>query len=236
MLIHTQTRTNQEEIMDNFALQGEDLEVVLRDLKLVNQYLGGNAITINGIKKLITNVPKEKEIVIMDLGCGDGQMLIKCAEYAQKNNRKFRLIGIDANKYTIANAKEKTKLIPEITFVSLDVFSEEFKKCKADIFLCTLTLHHFKDNEIRQLLNTLIPLANVGIVVNDLHRNALAYYLFKVFSTVFFKSEIAKNDGLISILRGFKRADIEEFAQSMHINSQTIHWKWAFRYQWIVQK
>ncbi|NCT17062.1 MAG: methyltransferase [Flavobacteriaceae bacterium CG_4_8_14_3_um_filter_34_10] len=222
--------------MDNFELQGEELKMVLQDLKLVNKYLGGNAITINGIKKLIANIPIEKEIVIMDIGCGDGHMLLKCAEYAQKNNRNFRLIGLDANKHTIINAKEKSKLVPNISFVSLDVFSEVFKKCHADIFLCTLTLHHFKEIEIRQFLKTLIPLANVGVVINDLHRNVLAYQLFKVFSTIFFKSKIAKNDGLISILRGFKRADLEEFARPLPIKSQTIHWKWAFRYQWILQK
>ena len=34
MIIHTQNRSNQKEIMDNFELQGEELKMVLQDLKL----------------------------------------------------------------------------------------------------------------------------------------------------------------------------------------------------------
>ncbi len=234
MRIATTHRTDREEIMDNFHLKGDELAVVLRDLKLVNTYLGGNKITINGIKQLLSSEIEKKEITIVDIGCGDGQMLKQCMDFARKNNLQFKGIGVDANVHTIANAREETKNYPKIQYMHLDIFSETFKELKADIILCTLTLHHFKDAEIEKLLRLLPQQARVGVVINDLHRNSLAYVLFKAFSSVFFKSSIAKNDGLVSILRGFKKRELKEFASRLQVKRQTIKWKWAFRYQWII--
>ena len=42
-------------------------------------------------------------------------------------------------------------------------------------------------------------------------------------------------DGLTSILRGFKRKDLEKFSKTLQVIPQ-IKWKWAFRFQWIIQK
>ncbi|MBA3986902.1 MAG: methyltransferase domain-containing protein [Flavobacteriales bacterium] len=217
MFIDTIKRTDREEIMDNFNLQGQELAIVLRDLKLVNAYLGGNKITINGIQQLLSSLPEQKEITIVDIGCGDGQMLKRCMQFARKNKLQFKGIGIDANSHIIENAKQETNNYPEIRYQHLDVFSEAFKVLKADIILCTLTLHHFKDAEIEKLVKLLSQQAQLGVVINDLHRNALAYILFKAFSNVFFKSRIAINDGLVSILRGFKKKELKDFASKLQV-------------------
>ena len=42
-----------------------------------------------------------------------------------------------------------------------------------------------------------------------------------------------KQDGLISILRAFKREELEHMSEKLNLKSQ-ISWKWAFRYQWII--
>ncbi len=236
MPVNTTYRSDQEEIMDTLAMQGIEMERVFQDINLVNAYLGGNKITLDGIRYLLANIPKEREIVILDMGCGDGEMLVQCARYARKNKRRFKLIGVDLNAQIIEEAGKKIAKYPEISLMHQDVFSEEFAQTKVDIFLCTLTLHHFKDQQINTLLTALINRAKVGIVINDLHRSKLAYVLFKMFSHIFLKTGIAKNDGLVSILRGFKRHELKAFSKSLDKEKHTISWKWAFRYQWIIQK
>jgi hypothetical protein len=46
---------------------------------------------------------------------------------------------------------------------------------------------------------------------------------------------MVRADGLISILRGFKRKDLETYARELEL-STSIKWRWAFRYEWIIQK
>lgn len=236
MFINTTYRTEEKEILDEMSLQGTEIKHVFDDINRVNHYLGGNKITLDGIQELIKNIPKGTEITITDLGCGDGEMLAHCARYARRHNHNFKLTGIDVNPLIIEEAKEKMKNYPEISFINEDIYSEEFTKNKVDIFLCSLTLHHFSDHQIENLLAVLVNQAHLGIVINDLHRNKLAYGLFKVFSNIFFKTKIAKHDGLISILRGFKGKELKAFSDKLTNNKHTINWRWAFRYQWIIQK
>tara|TARA_R110000850_G_scaffold268138_1_gene399445 strand:+ start:44257 stop:44970 length:714 start_codon:yes stop_codon:yes gene_type:complete len=236
MFINTTYRTDEKEIMDDLSMQNVEVKEVFQDINTVNNFLGGNRITLNGIKRLIKNIPSGKEITIVDLGCGDGEMLAVCARFARRHNHNFKLTGIDINPQIIAEAKEKNKKYPEISFSCRDVFSDGFKENEIDIFLCTLTLHHFKNNQIDELMVILTKQARLGIVINDLHRNKLAYMLFKMFSSIFLKTKIAKNDGLVSILRGFKRNELQVFSHKLTNYKHFISWKWAFRYQWIIQK
>jgi hypothetical protein len=99
-----------------------------------------------------------------------------------------------------------------------------------------LTLHHFKEEEINQLLQTFYSNAAIGIVINDLQRSALAYRLFQGLCFVFQLNEMSREDGLTSILRGFKKNELESFSKKLKFSNYKIHWKWAFRYQWIISK
>jgi hypothetical protein len=99
-----------------------------------------------------------------------------------------------------------------------------------------LTLHHFKDDEIIQLIDVFINNARVGIVINDLERSAIAYRLFQGLCFAFQLNAMSRKDGLVSILRGFKKKELQAFSKQLDLTKYTIDWKWAFRYQWIIKK
>jgi len=229
------TRSTQEEIMDDFSLQGEALDAVMEDLKTVNNYLGGNTITIDGLKEMLVHCSKDKTVTIVDYGCGDGGFMISCAEYLSSQNWNYKLIGVDANANIIRSAKENCKQVKECTFIQANVFDTK-QLPSADIALCTLFLHHFKTSEIITLLNNITQTTKVGVVINDLQRSATAFNLFKVFSKVFLKSKIAKFDGLVSIARSFVREDIITISEKIKNSTYTVKNRWAFRWQWLLFK
>ena len=221
--------------MDDFAMEGEILRDALDKIAKINQLLGGNQLTLKGVQELIQN-SKSKEIVIVDVGCGNGDMLRTLADFGLKNNLKFNLIGIDANNFTISHARKLSDKHANISYRCEDIFDESFKELKYDIVLSTLTLHHFKGNEIVQLLNIFHNNASIGIVINDLHRSVIAYRLFQALCFVFQLNDMSREDGLTSILRGFKKGELTEFSKKLNFKNYKIHWKWAFRYQWIISK
>lgn len=233
MAINTKYRTEEEEIMDDFSLEGEELRDALDKIASINQFLGGNKLTLQGVTKLIH---KNDEITIVDLGCGNGDMLRALADFGTKNNYNFKLIGIDANAFTIDYAIKLSKEYPNISYKCEDVFSEPFSQLNYDIVLCTLTLHHFKNNQIDYLLQLFQKQARIGIVINDLHRNIIAYRAFQLICFFFRLNRMSREDGLISILRGFKKQELINFSERNQFKNYTIHWKWAFRYQWIIKK
>ncbi|WP_375325382.1 methyltransferase domain-containing protein [Flagellimonas sp. GZD32] len=219
--------------MDDFSMKGELLRDSLDKLGKINKWLGGNHVTLDGLRQLLKNQPKEKVYTIVDLGCGHGDILRLIADYGRKNNFSFNLIGIDANEDAIDYAVELSEDYDELSFTNMDVFSEEFQALDYDIVLSTLFLHHLNQGEIQQLLKKINSKATLGIVINDLHRSRMAYGLFKVLGLVVSNPMIVQ-DGLTSILRAFKRQELENISKQLNLKSQ-ICWKWAFRYQWLIR-
>jgi len=236
MSINTKYRTDTPEIMDDFTLEGEVLREALDKITKINHFLGGNSLTLNGVKELILTVPKSKLITIVDVGCGNGDMLRVLSNYGKENNYSFNLIGIDANAFTVNHAKKLSESYSNITFKCEDIFELDFSQLKCDIILCTLTLHHFKNEEIESLLTTFYANSKLGIVINDLHRSRLAYRLFQIICFLFQLNSMSREDGLTSILRGFKKEELVIFSKKLDFKKYTIQWKWAFRYQWIIAK
>jgi len=235
MIVDTTFRSNAPEIMDDFSIEGEILKDALDKIAAINKLLGGNKVTLLGVKELIKNKSKNETVTILDVGCGNGDMLRTLAEYATNNGLKFNLVGIDANQFTIDHAQTLSINYPNITYSCDDIFKNNLKEGSFDIVLCTLTLHHFKDPDILKLLNDFYKTAKLGIVINDLHRSRLAYYLFKVICYLFGLNEMSREDGLVSILRGFKKSDLLLYSRKLNFKKYSIRWKWAFRYQWVIK-
>lgn len=235
MPVNTKVRSDEPEIMDDFALEGEILRDALDKIASINKLLGGNNVTLHGVKTLINHLQHEKEISILDVGCGNGDILRTLADYGQKNKINFKLTGIDANAFTIKHAEGLSTTYQNIRYECIDIFSDAFKAKDFDIILCTLTLHHFKDSEILALIDSFQKQAKLGIVINDLHRSKLAYYLFNAICFIFKLNEMSRKDGLVSILRGFKKADLQRYSTELKFKNFSIRWRWAFRYQWIIK-
>ena len=232
--INTKQRTDKEELMDDFSIGGDLLRDTLNKLEKINRWLGGNKVTVNGLKALLKNHPKEQKITIVDIGCGHGDILRDVAKFGRKEGYKFKLIGVDANSAAIDYANELSMEYPELSFKTQDIFSKDFKSETFDIVIATLFLHHFKEEQLVSFLKNTIKQTKIGMVVNDLHRHTLAYYLFLLLS-IFISNKMIIEDGLTSVLRGFKRDDLEKFSSKINVTPQ-ISWKWAFRFLWIIKK
>ena len=235
MSLSTTQRTTKEEFLDDFSLAGDELRDALDKIAVINQWLGGNQVTLDGIKELLKNQPKTSVISIIDIGCGNGDMCRAVVDFAKQEKLTVQVLGIDANAYTVGHAKASSSSYPGINYETMNVFDESFLSVEYDIALCTLTLHHFSDAEILQLMDRLVKKSRIGVVINDLHRSSVAYRLFQLICFVFRLNKLSREDGLTSILRGFKKQELIAYSQQLGIKAYRINWRWAFRYQWIIK-
>ncbi len=226
-------RSQEMEIMDDLHCQGEVVDQTLRELEFINRWLGGNAVTLEGIRQLLgTGI--QDSITIADLGCGGGDMLKMLALWGRKNHLPLRLIGFDANPHIVAFARKNCAGFEEISFQTEDIFSKEFSSRRFDIISGTLFCHHFDNGQLKELFSGLLKQARLGLVINDIHRHWLAYYSIRVLTAIFSKSAMVKFDAPLSVLRAFQKKELEKILSESGATAFSLKWKWAFRWQVVV--
>jgi hypothetical protein len=233
MFINTKKRSEATEIMDDFAMEGETLRSSLDQLAFINRWLGGNRVTMGGLESLLADTPVSTPLKILDLGCGNGDLLRIAADWGRKTGRPLTLIGIDGNDFTVNYARELSTAYPEISYRAEMIPSDYLREGQYDVVLCTLFLHHFATKDLVKLLQVLCRQSRIGLVINDLHRSRLAYLLFNLI-TLFIRNRMIRADGLTSILRGFQKSDLRTMVEALPLKRSSIRWRWAFRYQWLL--
>ncbi|MEM6377609.1 MAG: methyltransferase domain-containing protein [Bacteroidota bacterium] len=235
MLKTFKERAQEAEIIDDFDLAGTEIEQTFDSIEKVNIWLGGNQVFVDSLKKVLRhpNLRNKKKVLLHDLGCGSGDGLVSLAKWSQKEGRDIQFLGLDANPYVVQLARERTKDFTEINFKTQNIFAEDYSLKQVDAASFNLCLHHFESAEINGLLQKCKSEGVQAILINDLHRHWLAYYLFYLVCWVFRSPKIARLDGLLSIRKGFKRRELISMAEDIGAAYQ-LKWRWAFRWQFIL--
>ncbi|MBL0048413.1 MAG: methyltransferase domain-containing protein [Bacteroidetes bacterium] len=226
-------RSAEKELLDGDNIPLADLVQNLKELDFINTYLGGFNITLSGLSKLIKD--KTKIYHIADIGCGGGDNLIAIAKWANKNNIKVQLTGIDMKNEAIGYAIKNCSKYPNIHFITSDYKLTQFKE-PVDVIVSSLFCHHLNEQELVDCMVWMNQYAQVGFLINDLHRNKIAYYSIKWLTAVFSKSYLVKNDAAVSVSRGFIKSELEKLLFESGIKNYSIKWKWAFRYLILAKK
>jgi 2-polyprenyl-3-methyl-5-hydroxy-6-metoxy-1,4-benzoquinol methylase len=224
-MINLSRRSYQKELMDADNIPFAAIAQTLKELNIINSRLGGHAITLEAVKKLIG---KDDEIVICEIGCGGGDNLFAIHKYCTRKNIPARFIGIDMNPECIAFAKQQYQQLP-CEWICSDYAIADLSKDRPHIIFSSLFCHHFTDDQLVQMLQWLHNNSRNGFFINDLHRHWLAYYLIKYITRYFSKSYLVKNDACLSVARSFRKSDWQQLFQQAGVQSPFIGWRWAFR-------
>jgi len=96
-------RSDKKELLDGNDIPAKDIQRNMAELDMINTYLGGHKISVDGVKQLIG---ERKTISICEIGCGGGDNLHAIAKWCWKHNIDVSLTGIDLNPYCIEVAKK----------------------------------------------------------------------------------------------------------------------------------
>lgn len=229
-------RSDETEIMDNLSCAGAVVDQTLRELEVINRWLGGNQVTINALDHLLQQQRplQAQPLIIADLGCGGGDMLRLIYRWAVRRGITVTLVGIDANPHIIEFARENLRDVPGVTLLAEDVFSAAFKTMRFDVVIGTLFYHHFTQQQLTGLFSDLKKQTRLGLVVNDIHRHPMAYHSIKLLTKLFSRSAMVKYDAPLSVRRAFSRNELAEIFRAAGLPTAVIRWRWAFRWQVVV--
>lgn len=221
-------RSNEKELLDKSNILPGLLYKNLRELDILNRTTRGHTLSLKGIKQLITDHHKIYHVV--DLGCGSGDALKAIADWARLNNYSVKLTGVDMNANAIDYLKIHCVNYPEISGITADYQDYLNRNEFIEIVHCSLFCHHLNDDELLRLFIYFRQHVKSGFIINDLHRHWLAYYSAWLFTRLLNATELAKNDGPVSVLRGFKSGELTYLLTKANIRNYSIQKDWVFRF------
>lgn len=219
--------------MDDLSIDGPVLEQTLWEIELVNRVLGGYGPSIEGLRRL--RRPAQSELSVLDVGTGSGDIPRKLVEWGRRAGCNVTVTGIDLTETAVRMAREGARDEPGLAFEVQDLF-ELPDEPLYDVVHAAATLHHFVGRRAQEALAKMYRVARLGVVINDFHRHPLAWLGIKILTIAFSRSRLVKNDGPLSVLRAFRRAELERMCREEGLPEPNIAWRPMFRWRVVIAR
>lgn len=211
-------RSDQPERMDAELTVYEDYRRCLADLARVNRLTFTHRATLGWLRQQTMGLPA---FSVLDVACGQGDLLRAVAGWARRAGKRARLVGLDRHPWSARAARETTSPGDDITFVTSDVFAWE-PGMRFDFIVSSQFLHHLTNAEAARFLAWQEAHAARGWYVADIHRHPLAYLGFPLLARAARWHELVREDGRVSIARGFRPAELRALAIAARLRAADV--------------
>jgi SAM-dependent methyltransferase len=199
-------RSSESEWLDDPDIAPDDLALVLADLDRFNRAMLGHWPILRWLARAARDVPKDRAIVVLDVGCGSGDLLRAIRKWSRRADRAVTLIGMDLNPDAIAVARAMTPARDAIRFEAGDVFDYR-PAAPVDVIVNSLVAHHLSDRGIAELLAWMEETARRGWLISDLQRSVVPYAFIGLMGKLTNLHPTVIHDGRISVARALTRGE-----------------------------
>jgi ubiquinone/menaquinone biosynthesis C-methylase UbiE len=221
-------RSAEPEMMDLPDQPRELLTEDLRNLRLINRYLGCHRNVLRGLARLVWS-NQLQSFSLIDVGTGSADIPAVIVRWGRRNHVKARIVALERDPVSLEEAADQIRNFPEITLVRGDGMSPPFGAASFDFVLASQLLHHFPDSQIIAALRTWARLARRAIIVNDLVRHRLAYQGIRLVTKTFTRNEMTRTDAPRSVERACTISEWRELFRRANVGKFSVQWALPFR-------
>jgi SAM-dependent methyltransferase len=217
------------ELLDG-PLPPRDLAASLEDIDHLNARFGGHWLTMREVAEEAARTPRERGLVVVDVGGGRGDVALRVVAWARSAGRAVRVLVIDRDPETVALARRHCAGTPEITVIQADATALPVREGACDVALSVLTLHHLEPDDAAAMLNELRTAARGAVVVNDLLRSRVSFVLVWLATRLFARHPVARHDGPLSVRRAYAVDELATLAGKARITRFSVR-----RFPWLAR-
>lgn len=246
-------RSDELEHLDLGDYTPEEYEGCMVELRRVNRWLGdARALTRSVLPEIehdlsteirqdlsleveaggasrISQRTSSREFSLLDVGAGTGELLREAARWARVRGVRAHLVGLELNERSARGILEESRDFAEITAVRGDALRLPFADASFDYAMCSLLTHHFRDDGAVALLREMSRVARRRVYVIDLHRHPVAYYFYTTVARLFLHNRLIREDGALSILRGFVPRELRRLAERAGLTRAKVKRRFPYR-------
>ncbi|MEO7298669.1 MAG: methyltransferase domain-containing protein [Verrucomicrobiota bacterium] len=157
-----------------------------------------------------------RTVRLLDLGAGDGSLGEALTQWAARRGWSWEVTNLDSNPHALKLCKNKKTVMGSV--ISLPFATESF-----DVVIANQMTHHLSsDQEIAQHFCEAWRVARRGILLSDIHRNAVLYGLIWLILHGGRFPRHFRDDGLLSVKRGFRTNDWRQLANLAKIKEAKV--------------
>jgi 2-polyprenyl-3-methyl-5-hydroxy-6-metoxy-1,4-benzoquinol methylase len=196
------------EMMDRPQPVSAELEHDLLRIRQLNRWFGSYRLLLSFMRRWIK---PGACIRVVDLATGSGDIPRLIANYARKIGAQVEIDAVDRQPATLEIAGKLSTAYPEISYHQANVL--EWNSAEAhDFVLCTLTLHHFSDEDAVRVLRRCRELSRRFVLVSDLRRGFLLQAGVHLLTAVIFREPMTRYDARLSAERAFSFSELRGLA------------------------
>jgi ubiquinone/menaquinone biosynthesis C-methylase UbiE len=195
------------ELLDGTVPPG-DLAATLQDVERLGAWFGGHALSLARVRRAARAVPRERPLVVVDVGGGAGGFARRVARWARRRRRPVRIVVVDLDEATAALARRACGGDPAIRVVRADATALPLGPGSADVVHAALTLHHLEPEAAVAALAEMARVARGRVVVNDLARSRIALALVWLVTRLLAMHPVSRHDGPLSVRRAYAAAEL----------------------------
>ena len=186
-----------------------ELERDLANLRSFNRWFGSHRLVRHFLRRWLRPNGKAR---ILDVATGSGDIPRLIADYARRQNISVHIDAIDQQQSTIEIARRLSAAYPEIDFSCANLFDWDPPE-GYDIVFCSLTLHHFTNDDAVRALQKIRELSRARVWLADLRRARwLSCAVYFVTATIY-RDEMTKTDARLSAARAFSFVEMRKLAE-----------------------
>ncbi|MEO1584016.1 MAG: methyltransferase domain-containing protein [Planctomycetota bacterium] len=216
------------ELMDDPAVDREQLDGALRFIRGINKRLGGVSALVKHLDRWSPRWPTDRPITLLDNGTGSADLPLEAVRWARSRGFDLRVTGIDVHETTLELARDHIEADRDcagsITLRQADALKldETFEPGSFDYVHAGLFLHHLTDTQIMIALRLMDRLAARGIIWNDLVRSTVGRGFIHI--ATIGRPEIIRHDARVSVEAGFTKAEVLDYARRLDLGHCRYEW------------
>lgn len=215
-------RSDAREMLDEERHDLRELDENFRDIRRVNAFLGGQSVILRLLPRLIEGMPDTRPVTILDLATGCADIPLAVARWADRRAIPVQITASDYLEDVLTLARAAVADHPAISIVRHDARSVALPDNAFDIVLCSLSLHHFPDDEAVMIIREMNRLARHGFILNDLRRSRLGYVAAWIASRLTTRNRLTRNDAPLSVRRAFTPDELRGLLQQAGVGGAEI--------------
>lgn len=197
------------EWMDRKEEADDELQEDLENLRVLNSAFGAHQMVLDFVRDRLSETG---EIRIVDLATGYADIPREIVRLARSENRRVRILAVDANPATLQLARDASREFSEIEFEQADI--REFQIPRGvHLVLCNLALHHFSEGDAVRILANCAEAAPAWTFVSDLRRCGFLTFGIWLVTAFWLRAAMTRHDARLSAKRAFSHREFAELAR-----------------------